>query len=172
MDCLRIINLPVLAAGAPTDGRGPGDSSAAELATALTRRRAHVALWVVVAAAAAVLVYVDNRQWFTGDEFYILGYRGLTAPRDGFGLLEPHFEHWATVPVLLYRALFAGFGLRSYWPYLIALFVVHLAIVVMLWHVMVRAAVDAWVATAACAVFAVIGVGFETLTAAWNACSW
>ena len=156
----RMRPVPGAPNSATTTGPAPGDRR--------SFRRARTALWVMIAGAAVVLALVDRRQWFTGDEFDILGFRGLTAPPGGFGLLEAHYGHWVTVPILAYRALFDVFGMRSYWPYLVLLFVVHLAVVVMLWYVMVRAAVDVWVALAACTLFAVLGIGFETLTAAWN----
>ncbi len=124
---------------------------------------------MVVGAAFGVLLYENRNQWFGGDEWNIITDRGLTAGPGHDGLLEPHFEHWSTLPIAVYRLLFAVFGLHSYWPYVVVLVVVHIAIVVLLWHVMVRAGVDPWVATAGAAVFAVLGTGFENLTGAWQA---
>ena len=48
-------------------------------------------------------------------------------------------------------------------PYIALVIVVHLATVVLLWHVMVRSRIDAWVALCFVTVFAVLGTGFENL---------
>ena len=60
------------------------------------------------------------------------------------------------------------FGISTYWPYLILLVVVHLAIVVLLWHVMVRSAIDPWLALGFTALVAITGVGLENLTNVWQ----
>src|SRR5439155_19289633 len=103
-----------------------------------------------------------------GDEWFIITDRGLTAGPGHRGLFEPHYEHWTTVPILAYRALYAVVGLHSYWPYIALVIVTHLALVVLLWYVMVGSRVDPWVATCSCAVFAVLGTGFENLLNAWQ----
>lgn len=118
--------------------------------------------------AALVLVYVNRNSWFGGDEWSILTDRGLTAGPGHQGLFEPHYEHWTTLPILAFRALYAMLGVHSYWPYIALVIIAHLTLVVLLWHVMIRARVDSWVATCACAVFAVLGTGFENLTSAWQ----
>jgi hypothetical protein len=122
----------------------------------------------VVGLAAVVLVFVNRNQWFGGDEWFIITDRGLTSGPGHLGLFEPHFEHWTTVPILAFRALYSVFGLHSYWPYVAMVIAAHLVLVVLLWQVMVRSRVDPWVATASCAVFAVLGTGFENLTTAWQ----
>ena len=53
-------------------------------------------------------------------------------------------------------------------PYIALVIVVHLATVVLLWHVMVRSKVDPWVALCFVTVFAVLGTGYENLTNAWQ----
>ena len=91
------------------------------------------------------------------------------SPRPGqLGLFEPHNEHWTTLPILVFRALDAVFGVSTYWPYVLLLVVVHLAIVVLLWHVMVRSAIDPWLALGFVAIIAIPGVGFENLTNVWQ----
>jgi len=50
----------------------------------------------------------------------------------------------------------------------VLLVVVHLAIVVLLWHVMVRSAIDPWLALGVVAIVAVPGPGFENLTNVWQ----
>ena len=131
-------------------------------------RNAARALWVVVGLAAVVLFYVNRHQWFGGDEWFILTDRGLTAGPGHQGLFEPHYEHWTTVPILAFRALYSIVGLHSYLPYIALVIVAHLAAVVLLWHVMVRSRIDAWVALCFVTVFAVLGTGFENLENAWQ----
>jgi hypothetical protein len=125
-------------------------------------------LWVLVGLAAVVLAYVNRHSWFGGDEWFILTDRGLTAGPGHRGLFEPHYEHWVTVPILAFRALYSTVGLHSYVPYIALVIVVHLATVVLLWYVMVRSRIDAWVALCFVAVFAVLGTGFENLENAWQ----
>jgi hypothetical protein len=121
-----------------------------------------------VGLAAVVLFYVNRHQWFGGDEWFILTDRGLTAGPGHQGLLEPHYEHWTTVPILAFRALYSIVGLHSYVPYIALVIVAHLAAVVLLWHVMVRSRIDPWVALCFVTVFAVLGTGFENLENAWQ----
>jgi hypothetical protein len=123
----------------------------------------------VVIVAFGLLAYENRDQWFGGDEWNIITDRGLRSGQGHEGLFEPHYEHWSTLPILVYRLLFSVFGLHSYWPYALVLIAVHLTIVVLLWRVMARSGVDPWIATFSCAVFAVLGTGFENLTGAWQA---
>jgi hypothetical protein len=68
----------------------------------------------------------------------------------------------------VFRGLYSVVGVSTYWPYLVLLVVVHLAIVVLLWHVMVRSEIDPWLALGFTAVIAVSGVGLENLTNVWQ----
>lgn len=113
-----------------------------------------------LAAAAPLLLWLNRNQWFFGDEWAFFSNRLA-----GWGrvLVEPHNEHWPTVPILVYRALWAAVGLRSYLPYAAVLVVLHLATAHLLWRVMNRAGVAPLVATALAAVFAVLGAGSENL---------
>jgi hypothetical protein len=153
---------------AATAGRAAPATDASPPDTSDSRVAAGRALVLVLAASAVVLVVVNRNQWFGGDEWFIITDRGLTKGPGHLGLFEPHYEHWTTVPILAFRALYSVFGLHSYWPYVSMVIVAHLVLVALLWQVMVRSRVDPWVATASCAVFAVLGTGFENLTTAWQ----
>jgi hypothetical protein len=131
-------------------------------------RRARLALWILVAVSGAWLVYRNWSGWFGGDDWFILLDRRVSPGPGQLGLFEAHYEHWTTAPILVFRALYAVFGVTNYWPYVVPLVAVHLAIVVLLWHVMVRAAIDPWLALGFTAVVAVPGVGFENLTNVWQ----
>jgi hypothetical protein len=120
--------------------------------------------WVHAASLAAVfvvLVLACRGQWFFGDEWDFILFRGLHHPARG--LLRPHNEHWSTLPILWYRALFSIVGLKSYWPYLASLFALHLAAVHALWRIARRVGVSPLLATAGAGVFALFGWGSENL---------
>jgi hypothetical protein len=90
---------------------------------------------------------VNRNSWFGGDEWFILTDRGITAGPGHKGLFQPHYEHWTTVPILAYRALYSLVGLHLHaCPTSRFVIVAHLATVVLLWYVMVRSRIDAWVA--------------------------
>ncbi len=117
-----------------------------------------------VATLALVLVVLADAgrgQWFFGDEWDFLLFRGLTGSR--FGLLRPHNEHWSTIPILWYRGVFGVFGLKTYWPYLAGLFATHLLVVHCLWRLTRRAGVGAALATAVALVMGLFGGGAENL---------
>jgi hypothetical protein len=131
-------------------------------------RRAQLGLWVVVLVSGTWLVARTRDLWFGGDDWFIILDRRVSPGPGQLGLFEPHNEHWSTVPILVFRAFDSLFGVREYWPYVLLLVVVHLAIVVLLWHVMVRSAIDPWLALGIVAVIAIPGPGFENLTNVWQ----
>jgi hypothetical protein len=81
---------------------------------------------LLLGAWVALMVLATNtNQWFYADEWEFIARRSRPA---GLGdtirmYLRPHNEHWSTLPLLVYRAIFGVVGLKAYWPYLI----VHLA---------------------------------------------
>lgn len=109
----------------------------------------------------AVLLYCNRDQWFFGDEWDFLGHRGVfDAERS---LWAPHTEHWSTGPILIYRALYHRYGLLTYVPYVVVLLLLHVAVAHLLWRLLLRAGVDAALATALSAVFVLLGAGYENL---------
>ncbi len=130
-------------------------------------RGAFVVHMATLAAAGAFLVYDATKQWFYLDEWDFLVYRGIHLGRNG-GLFAPHNEHWTTIPILIWRALFDLVGVRHYWLYAIPMILAHLAIVHLLWRLMLRHGVDPWTATLLVATFAVLAVGSENLTRAFQ----
>jgi hypothetical protein len=108
--------------------------------------------------------YLDRHLWFFGDDWQFLVARGLWyAPTDPRSIWYPHFEHWSTLPILLWRALFNVFHLSTYWPYLLALLITTVAVMHLLWRVCLRNAVDPWVAATAVGVLGFLGAGAEDL---------
>ena len=69
---------------------------------------------LLVVAVPVVLFGLGDYHWFFRDELgFLTGREADTLAR----LFEPHNEHWSTLPIVLYRAALAVFGLRSYVPY-------------------------------------------------------
>ena len=153
------------AAGAPGVEAAPAGEVAHETEAASQPaepflRAALVAHLFSLAAGAVLLVWVNRGQWFFGDEWDFIALRMHSGVRS---LFVPHSEHWSTVPILIYRALYAAFGIRSYLPYVAVLVVLHVAVTHLLWRLMRRTGTTPIVATALSAVFVVLGAGFENL---------
>ena len=108
-----------------------------------------------------MLLYLGRRLWFFFDEWDVVGNHQLA-------LLEPHGEHWSTLPYLVYAGIYPLFGLRTYLPYLAVLIVLHVATAHLLWRLQRRSGVDPWLATAVTAVFLFFGAGAENLYWAWQ----
>src|SRR5437588_1109893 len=107
--------------------------------------RLALAVFVLVAAIALVLFLAfGHREWFFVDEWDFLLHRDAGDIGD---LLRPHNEHWSTLPILVYRALWRMFGVRTYVPYQAVLILLHLTAAFLLRTVMRRAGVGPWTAT-------------------------
>lgn len=111
-------------------------------------------------AALIFLLFVGRYRWFFQDEWDFLAGRDGGDIRD---LLIPHNEHWSTLPILVYRALFRVVGLGSYLPYRGLVLVLHVMAAVLLRVVMRRAGTSPWIATAAASLFAFFGSGSSNL---------
>jgi hypothetical protein len=118
----------------------------------------HVATLV---AGAAALAYLGRGAWFFYDEWDIVGNHSLS-------LLQPHNEHWSTLPYLVYQLLYPVVGLREYMPYLAVVIALHLGATHLLWRLLRREGVNDWVATLLAASFLVYGPGAENLYWAWQ----
>lgn len=114
---------------------------------------------ISLVAGGATIMVLTRRAWFFGDDFEYIA-RFATGRLQ---LLTPHNEHWSTIPILTYRGLFAVFGLHTYVPYMAVLAVLHLGVAHLLWRVMRRAGVNAWLASFLVLPFLVLGVAFEDL---------
>ena len=118
---------------------------------------------LTLVAAFGVWAYFDRNLWFFGDEWDFLTRRGLHGAT--FSIWAPHNEHWSTLPILVWRALFSLAHLSSYWPYLVPLLLAHVAVVHLVWRRCLRVGADPWVASALALLFALFGTGAEDL--AW-----
>lgn len=105
-------------------------------------------------------------QYFTGDDWEFI--HRLIPGVDRPGMFAPHNEHWLTLPLAVYKILFAVVGVRTYIPYMAVLLAVHVLVAHLLWRIMVRAGADLRVATALAGVFLVLGSGADNLTWAFQ----
>ena len=150
-------------------GAGAGEAARYELDMASPRRLfasasslATVVHVVSLAGVVAFWAWLDHGLWFFGDEWDFLVDRGLGyPPASPHGIWFPHNEHWSTLPILAWRALYAVWHLSSYWPYLALLFAVQLALVHLAWRACKRAGAGPWTSTAAVLMLGLLGAGAE-----------
>jgi hypothetical protein len=109
--------------------------------------------------AFGVELWLGRGLTFFADEWAFIRDRSLGDPSTW---LAPHNEHWATVPVLAYRALVETVGLRTYVPYLALLLTIH---VIVAWLVfgLVRRRTGSLGGLAAGTLVLFLGSGFENL---------
>jgi len=128
-------------------------------------RLAVLAFVAVLGVALVLFLVFAHSQWFFLDDWDYLADRNAGDLGD---LFRPHNEHWSTLPILVYRALWRLFGLRTYVPYQLIAILLHLTAAVLLRRVMRRAGVDPWIATAAASLFALFGFGYQNIVFAFQ----
>jgi hypothetical protein len=121
-----------------------------------------VVLTVVLLVAGEFLTVLSRRLWFFGDDIKFLLTRG-TAPGYDRGLFTPHNEHWSTVLIVIFRGLFALFGLR-YLPYALVVIALDLAVCVVVYLLLRRVGIRPWAGVVVCTFFAFFGAGAENTT--------
>ncbi len=119
--------------------------------------------WVLLIMALGVLVLINRHRWFNGDDWGPLVDRKLFGGAGTNGLFVPHNDHWIFFPALADRVLFSIFGVRTYLPYSVLVIFSHLVVVQLLWMLLRRLGVTAWVTFAAIAGFIFLGVGYENI---------
>ena len=120
--------------------------------------RAAIATFVVVELVGLAYVVAQGRDiWFAADEWDFLATRTAWNLDD---LFRPHNEHWSTLPILAYRALWWFAGLRSHMPYFVVGVALHLTVAALLFAVMRRARVDPWIATVVATILVFFGTGY------------
>lgn len=120
---------------------------------------------LILSLVFVALAAVSRAQWFVGDDWDFIVDRSLG---DLPGLFIPHMEHWSTLPIVVYRLLFTAVGVRTYAPYLVVGFLVHLGIAHLLWRLLRRAGAHPWIAVAASGLFASFGAGAENFLTAFG----
>lgn len=133
--------------------------------TSAVRRRAPrrptptAALAVLMLVAAVLLMYVGRHLTFFYDEWnYIINRRVGTI--DSF--LDPHNGHLSLFPVLVYKALFATVGLRSYFTYRLITVLLHLLCAGLL-YVIARRRLGPWGALVPTGLLLFLGTAWQDL---------
>jgi hypothetical protein len=121
-----------------------------------------------LAAAIPILMWINRNQWFTADEWNVVTRNGLGSNPTRVSIFAPHFEHWSTLGILVYKGLYGVFALRSYWPYIAVLILVILAVAHTSWRLLLRIGVVPAYATAVAALTMIGAVGWENRSAAWQ----
>ncbi|MFK4836163.1 hypothetical protein ACI3KY_10580 [Microbacterium sp. ZW T2_14] len=119
-------------------------------------RSATIAHYASLVVGFATVAFIARTQWFFYDEW-----RFMWEPAET--LWGGHAGHWSTVPVLVWMALQAVFGLSSYWPFLLLEILTHVIAAHLLWRLLNRVGSARWVSTGLVAVFLVLGAGAENL---------
>lgn len=123
-----------------------------------------LAAWVV-AAFPLILFKIGRYHWFFRDDWIFLTQRrevGIST------LLEPWNAHWVAVPNLCFNVMWRLVGLRSYRPYQAMAVFAHLTVVVLLFLLMRRARVNAWIAAAIAGAFVLFGPGDQNIVWAFQ----
>ncbi len=110
-------------------------------------------------AMLGVLLYVGRWLVFWWDEWRFVFDRPDPTPRS---VLAPFFDTFVAVPVLVYEALLAQFGLRTYLPYLLVDWASHFAVAFLLYRIVSRRS-GVVLGLAAGFTFVFLGSGFEVL---------
>jgi hypothetical protein len=149
------------------DGGGATDHSVDGSAESVSERddsvTAGTALSVFLFGEIVALgfyMYISRPMWFFIDEWDFLANRTAFNLHDVF---EAHNEHWVTLPVLAYRALWFVFGLKSYRPYQLVIVLAHLATALLLRTIMRRVGVRPWTATLVAGIFVFFGSGYQDI---------
>jgi hypothetical protein len=125
-------------------------------------RAAGIALAAEVVGSAILLIHYNRHLWFKGDDWSFLVGRQIDAGW-AHALFAPHNEHWSTIPVLIFRALFSTVGLNHYLPYALPMIGAHLGVCILLWIALRRCGMNQWVAVSVVSVAAFLGAGSENL---------
>jgi hypothetical protein len=145
----------------PSDRRTDRDPSPAVAVGTRSDLVARISTWALCGYLAVSFVLIVSHfgadDWFVHDDWAL-----ITSGTGVEGMFEPFEEHWTTIPLLLYRALYASFG-ASYLPFLVTVAATHLLVVVLLWRVMLRFGVRPWIAALTAATLVLFGPGFLSI---------
>ncbi len=125
------------------------------------RRPASAAVLVsagLIVAGGCYLVWLARPLWFLLDDWDFLLHREVTLTGE-HSLLLPHNEHWGTLPILVFRALFHVVGVHHYLPYVLVTIGLHVLVGALFVVAVRRAGADPWVGALMAAVLAFYGPG-------------
>ena len=130
-------------------------------------RRNPIAPLFPVAFCYLLWLTTSTGQWFFADEWEFITTRSRPGIRHvgqfADVLFRPHNEHWSTLPIIVYRAVFGLVGLKAYWPYLVVLLALHCAVGVLLARRLRLHGVAGVMALLVVAMFLVYGAGSENI---------
>jgi hypothetical protein len=113
--------------------------------------------YAALAVSFGLILWLGRDQWFFGDDWAIL------VPRLDGAVMLPHVGHWDLVPALLFQWVRDLFGLGSYLPFLVLAVVAHIVLCHLLWRILRRVGVEAWIATLLSILLMVFGGGAENI---------
>jgi hypothetical protein len=112
------------------------------------------------------LLWFTRNEYFREDDWEFI--HRLIPGVGHLGLFVPHNEHWSTLPLLVYRMLFAVAGVRTYLPFMAVLLALHVLTAHLLWRLMRGAGAEAWIATSVTTAFLVLGTGADNISWAFQ----
>jgi hypothetical protein len=121
-----------------------------------------VVLLAVLVQGVLLVAFASRLYFFGGDDWDFLLFRG-TIPGVNRGWFVPHYDHWSTAAIAIYRVLFHFFGLRHYLPYGLVVVVMHLLACLLLYALLRRAGSGAWAGAAATVVGVFLGAGAQAI---------
>jgi hypothetical protein len=142
-----------------------GKRLGASVASIETASSALVAFCVLAVAALPLYLILGRRWWFYLDEWGFLTSRSAGSAGD---LLHPYNQHWTTLPILMWRALWQVVGAHSYLPYQMLSVLSHVTVAALCRAVMRRGGVQPWVATIAAGSFLLFGTGAQNILSAFQ----
>jgi len=114
---------------------------------------------VLALAASFIVIGLGLGLTFFADEWAFIERRSLLDPGTWWA---PHNEHWSTLPVVVYGVIVEIVGLRSYVPFLVVLYGLHVVGCAALF-VLVRRRAGPLAALGAASLGLLLGSGFENL---------
>ncbi len=144
---------------APTRSPETGSRSS-DAASRSSEPAAYTVFFLAEFVALVFYLAISRQMWFYLDEWDFLSNRTAFNLGD---LFRAHNEHWVTIPVLVYRALWWVFGLHSYRPYQMVILLLHLGAAWLVRIVMRRVGVRPWTATLVACILVFFGSGYQNI---------
>ncbi|MCW2833423.1 MAG: hypothetical protein JWN68_1376 [Nocardioides sp.] len=127
------------------------------------RARLPLVTTIAVVLVGSVFLLSQARQRFFGDDWMSLLERSISQRRGVDALMLPHNEHWSTVPILIYRAVFSVVGLEHYLVFAILPILAHAAACILLFLLLRRSGVQPWIAMGVTTVMVFLCAGAENM---------
>lgn len=141
-----------------TEGLSAGPTEDSPIAPRVGNAALILLIWLFGASAALLLVWGSKLSFLLDDWEFLLYRRGFNA----HAILDPHGEHIAVAPMLIYKALLATVGMGSALPFRVVSTALFLLSAALLFVYLLRR-VGQWPALAATAVVLFLGSAWEDL---------